>query len=68
MPTIFSNSSLTKFWISVTLGMLYFPYMKDITDNIIPVLKKYGVKKAALFGSYARGDFDDQSDIELKYI
>lgn len=45
--------------------MIYLRYMKNITDNIIPVLKKYGVKKAALFGSYARGDFDDQSDVDI---
>jgi len=37
----------------------------NIQDKIVPVLKKYGVKKASLFGSYARGDFDQQSDIDL---
>lgn len=39
--------------------------MKNIIVNIIPILKKYGVKKAALFGSYAKGDFDDQSDVDI---
>lgn len=39
--------------------------MDDITQKIIPVLEKYGVKKAALFGSYARGDYDEKSDVDI---
>jgi predicted nucleotidyltransferase len=39
--------------------------MDTITDTINAILKKYGVKKAALFGSYARGDFDKNSDIDI---
>lgn len=39
--------------------------MQDITERIIPILKKYGVKKAALFGSYARGDYDEKSDVDI---
>lgn len=39
--------------------------MKDVTDTIVPVLQKYGVKKASLFGSYARGDYDEKSDVDI---
>lgn len=39
--------------------------MKNLGDTIIPILKDYGVKKAALFGSAVRGDFDEHSDIDL---
>jgi predicted nucleotidyltransferase len=39
--------------------------MDDITSTIIPLLKEYGVKKAALFGSYARGDYDEKSDVDI---
>lgn len=39
--------------------------MENLTDAIIPVLQKYGVQKASLFGSYARGTQDDQSDIDI---
>ncbi len=39
--------------------------MDDITQKILPVLKQYGVKKAALFGSYSRGESDDTSDVDL---
>lgn len=39
------------------------------TDQIIsiikPILQKYGVIKSDLFGSYARGDFNDQSDVDI---
>ncbi|MDA1079897.1 MAG: nucleotidyltransferase family protein [bacterium] len=36
-----------------------------IQDQIIPVLHRYGVKKASLFGSYARNEQDTSSDIDL---
>ena len=37
----------------------------DIIKAILPVLEKGGAKKAILFGSYARGDADEYSDIDL---
>jgi len=37
----------------------------QIISTIKPILQKYGVTKSDLFGSYARGDFDDQSDIDI---
>jgi len=41
--------------------------MKQISDKIVPILLKYGVKKAALFGSYARGDYDEKSDVDILF-
>lgn len=32
---------------------------------ILPIAKKYGIKKAILFGSYARGEATEDSDIDL---
>ena len=40
----------------------------DIITAILPVLEKGGAKKAILFGSYARGDADEYSDIDLIII
>ncbi|MCQ2463344.1 MAG: nucleotidyltransferase domain-containing protein [Clostridia bacterium] len=37
----------------------------EIAERIIPVLEKYGIKTAYIFGSYARGDADRESDIDL---
>ncbi|MDA8088875.1 MAG: nucleotidyltransferase family protein [Nitrospiraceae bacterium] len=34
-------------------------------DAVIRILKDYGVKRAAIFGSIARGDFTGKSDIDL---
>jgi predicted nucleotidyltransferase len=31
----------------------------------LPILKKYGIKKAALFGSFARGEQKPDSDIDI---
>ena len=39
--------------------------IQTIINQSIPVLKKYGVKKAALFGSIVRGDSTDTSDIDM---
>lgn len=39
---------------------------KEIQDLITPVMLKYGVTRAYLFGSYARGDATPESDIDLR--
>ncbi|PIV37748.1 hypothetical protein COS31_03135 [Candidatus Roizmanbacteria bacterium CG02_land_8_20_14_3_00_36_15] len=39
--------------------------MDKYTDKIIPVLKKYGVIRASLFGSMARGEDNNKSDIDI---
>jgi len=38
---------------------------EGIKESISAVLKKYGVKRAALFGSIARGEATEESDIDL---
>ena len=39
--------------------------IEEIKSYIIPVVKKYPVEKVILFGSYARGDASDTSDVDL---
>jgi len=39
--------------------------IEEIKSYIIPVVKKYPVDKVILFGSYARGDASDTSDVDL---
>lgn len=36
--------------------------IKKLTE---PIFKEYGVEKAYVFGSYARGDYDENSDIDI---
>lgn len=36
-----------------------------ITMTIIKILQKFGVTRAGIFGSYARGDFNKDSDIDV---
>ena len=36
-----------------------------LKEKILPILKKYGIKKAALFGSFARGEQKPDSDIDI---
>ena len=43
--------------------MIYSIY--EIQQRIAPVAKQYGVKAVFLFGSYARGETREDSDIDL---
>lgn len=40
--------------------------VNEIKSIITPILKNYGVSRAYLFGSYARGDALPDSDIDLR--
>ena len=37
----------------------------EIKSAIIPVLKKFGVARASLFGSFARGYQNEESDVDI---
>ena len=37
----------------------------QIKDKIYPVAEKYGLSKVYLFGSYARGEADEKSDVDI---
>ena len=39
--------------------------IEEIRDKVIPLAKKYGVRRMWLFGSYARGEADAQSDVDF---
>lgn len=38
----------------------------EIRNIVVPIAKKHRVSKMYLFGSYARGDADSASDIDLR--
>ena len=40
--------------------------VEQIAQRILPVAQKYGLKAVYLFGSYARGDMTNGSDIDLR--
>jgi uncharacterized protein len=39
--------------------------LEEIKKKVVPILKEADVKKAALFGSYVRGDNTPKSDIDI---
>lgn len=39
--------------------------IESIKESLIPVFGRYNVRKAILFGSYAKGTANDQSDIDI---
>ena len=46
-------------------GVLMIYSIHEIQQRIAPVVKQYGVKAVFLFGSYARGEAREDSDIDL---
>ena len=39
--------------------------LDEIKEKILPVLQKYEVTKAGIFGSFARGEAGDDSDVDI---
>ena len=39
--------------------------LKNVTSKVLPVLKEAGVTKSSLFGSYVRGDYRTDSDVDI---
>lgn len=39
--------------------------IKQIKDKALPILKEAGVLRSSVFGSYTRGDFRKDSDIDI---
>jgi hypothetical protein len=39
--------------------------IRNIKKKIIPILKRYGVKRAAIFGSFVRKEAKKSSDIDI---
>ena len=39
--------------------------LQSVTDKVLPVLKEAGVTKSSLFGSYVRGDYREDSDVDI---
>ena len=37
----------------------------EIKEIVKPILKKYDVRKAYIFGSYARGEATEESDVDI---
>lgn len=42
--------------------------VQEIREKIFPVCQKYAISEAYLFGSYARGDATEESDVDLRIV
>ena len=39
--------------------------IQEIKEKITPILQRYGIKKAAIFGSLAKGEATSSSDVDI---
>ena len=39
--------------------------INEIKRKVLPVLRKYDLKKAGIFGSIARGELREDSDVDI---
>lgn len=39
--------------------------INEIKNKTVPIAKAYGIRRMSLFGSYARGEEKDNSDVDL---
>lgn len=39
--------------------------LEEIKEKIVPILKRYGIKKAGVFGSLVRGEAREDSDLDI---
>ncbi len=44
---------------------LYTLTLPEIKSTVVPILKRYNARKAALFGSFARGEATTSSDVDI---
>ena len=42
--------------------------VEEITKKVSPVAKKYNLREVYLFGSYARGEAREESDVDLAFL
>lgn len=45
------------------MGKIYT--IEELADILSPIAQQYGIYRVCLFGSYARGEADEKSDIDL---
>ncbi len=43
------------------------PIFEEIYQNILPFVDEYGIKRVGVFGSFARGEATEFSDIDLVF-
>ena len=39
--------------------------IEEIRNKTVPIARKHGVSRMCLFGSYARGEANDESDVDI---
>jgi len=56
---------IRKHYITEQINTIMRTSIEEIKQKILPILKKYDIKKAGLFGSCIRGEIKEDSDIDV---
>jgi len=67
LESLSSNETLYKLaWIvRIAVMETWTMDLEDVKRRIIPILRRYGVTRAGIFGSVARGEDVESSDIDI---
>src|SRR3990172_3535664 len=57
-----------KNFLVIGLGLVVYWVKMDKLKSVVECLKRYDPEEIMIFGSYARGDADEQSDLDLVVI
>ena len=47
--------------------MQFMNSVAEISDQVKPIFRKYGITRASIFGSFARGDARGNSDVDFLF-
>lgn len=55
----------TRIQVTINAYMQMKTHIEEIKQKILPILRRYGVKRVGLFGSCVRGELKEDSDIDI---
>ncbi len=58
-------TELRKHYMTERISILMRTPVEEIKQKVLPILEKYDIKKAGLFGSFVRGEMREDSDIDI---
>ena len=68
LNTAFASASTCCSMITLEKGELDMPGLNEIKNAVHAIAPKYGIERVYLFGSFARGDVNEDSDYDFRIV